>query len=112
MKKKIVLLFTILSLYSCNIDCKDATDAYRIYDIEVILTERPVIDGDMKFVGKKINSDEITTTRIMGRWYRDYKDFMMVGDTIIKRKEELTMYIHKRDTTMVFKHICQGQVYE
>lgn len=112
MNKIMVLSLIIISLSSCNIDCKDATDAYRIYDIEVILTERPVIDGDMKFVGKKINSDEITTTRIMGRWYRDYKDFMMVGDTIIKRKEELTMYIHKRDTTMVFKHICQGQVYE
>ena len=112
MKKKIVLSLIIISLSSCNIDCKDATDAYRIYDIEVILTERPVIDGDMKFVGKKINSDEITTTRIMGRWYREYIEYMEVGDTIIKREGDLTMHIHKQDTTMVFKHICQGQVYE
>src|SRR5690606_28331754 len=112
MNKIMVLSLIIISLSSCNIDCKDATDAYRIYDIEVILTERPVIDGDMKFVGKKINSDEITTTRIMGRWYRDYKVCMLVRYTTIHRKEELAMYTHNRATTMFFKHICPGQVYE
>lgn len=112
MKKKIVLLLTILSLYSCGIDCKEATDVYRIDNIEVILTERPVIRGEMKFEGRKINSDRISTTKIMGRWYREYIEYMEVGDTIIKREGDLTMHIHKQDTTMVFKHICQGQVYE
>src|SRR5690554_4655549 len=112
MKNKIVLLLTILSLYSCGIDCKEATDVYRIDNLEVILTERPTINVDMKLVGRKINSDKISTTRIMGRWYREYIEYMEVGDTIIKREGELTMHIHKKDTTMVFKHICQGQVYE
>ncbi|MDO5636308.1 MAG: hypothetical protein Q4G18_03565 [Myroides sp.] len=112
MKKKIVLLITILSLYSCGIDCKEATDVYRIDNIEVILTERPVIRGEMKFVGKKVNSDEISTTRIVGRWYRRFINYMDTGDTIIKREGELILYIHKKDTTMIFKPECEGQVYE
>ncbi|HLV52091.1 MAG TPA: hypothetical protein VKY44_09070 [Flavobacterium sp.] len=66
----------------------------------------------MKFVGKKINSDEISTTRIVGRWYRRFINYMEVGDTIIKREGELILYIHKKDTTMIFKPECEGQVYE
>ena len=37
---------------------------------------------------------------------------MEIGDTIIKRKGELSMFVHKKDTVMVFKHNCQGKVYE
>ena len=112
MKKKIILLLAVILLYSCGIDCEKSLQGYRDYNIEVILTERPVIRGEMKFVGKKVNSDRISTTKIMGRWYREYIEYMEVGDTIIKREGDLTMHIHKQDTTMVFKHICQGQVYE
>lgn len=106
------MLLTILSLYSCGIDCKEATDVYRIDNLEVILTKRPILNVDMQFIGRKINSDKISTTKVMGRWYREYIEYMEVGDTIIKREGDLTMHIHKQDTTMVFKHICQGQVYE
>lgn len=102
----------LISLYSCNIDCEKSSQSYRNYNLEVILTERPTINAEMNFVGTKINSSEISTTKIMGRWYRDYKGYMEIGDTIIKRKGELTMYIHKKDTVMVFKWDCQGKVYE
>lgn len=113
MKKKIGLLFVVLSLYSCGIDCEQSAQSYRNnYNLEVVLTERPTINVDMKFVGRKINSDEISTKRIMGRWFREYIDFMEVGDTIIKREGELILYIHKKDTTMLFKWECEGKVYE
>ena len=48
----------------------------------------------------------------MGRWYRHYIEYMKVGDTIIKREQELILYIHKKDTTMLVKWECEGQVYE
>ena len=111
-KYLLVMLVFSIALYSCSIDCKKATDAYRIYDLEVALTEKPTIYGDMKFVGRRVNSDKITTTNIMGRWFRNFESFMDVGDTIIKRQGELTMYIHKRDTVLIFKHECEGKVYE
>ena len=106
------MLLTILSLYSCGIDCKEATDVYRIDNLEVILTKRPILNVDMQFIGRKINSDKISTTKVMGRWYRHYIEYMEVGDTIIKREQELILYIHKKDTTMLVKWECEGQVYE
>lgn len=111
MKKKIVLLLIINSLYACG-DCDKSAQSYKKDNLEVVLTEEPFILGEMNFVGTKLNSDRITTTKVMGRWYREYIEYMEVGDTIIKREGDLTMHIHKQDTTMVFKHICQGQVYE
>jgi len=102
----------IVSLYACG-DCEKSLLTYRdYYDLEVILTERPTINAEMNFVGTKINSDKVTTTKIMGRWYRNYRSYMEVGDTIIKRKGELTMYIHKKDTTLIFKWECEGKIYE
>src|SRR5690606_26039391 len=108
----VIVFYSVVLLYSCKVDCEKSSESYRNYNLEVILTERPFIHGDMNFVGTKLNSDEVSTTKIMGRWYRDYKGYMDIGDTIIKRKGELTMYIHKKDTTMVFKWDCQGKVYE
>jgi len=97
----VILLVSIL-LCSCG-DCEKSAQSYKNYNLEVILTERPYIYGDMKFIGTKLNSNEITTTKVMGRWYRDYKNYMEIGDTVIKKRGELTMYIHKKDTVMAFK---------
>src|SRR5690554_211514 len=111
MKKKMILLLTILSLYSCG-DCEKSAQSYKKDNLEVILTEEPFILGEMNFIGTKLNSDKTTTTKVMGRWYRHYIEYMEVGDTIIKREQELILYIHKKDTTMLFKWECEGQVYE
>jgi len=113
MKKYLFITILINApLYSCDVDCEKSLQGYRDYDIEVILTERPTINAEMNFVGTKINFNEITVTKIMGRWYRNYRGYMEIGDTIIKRKGGLTMYIRKKDTTMVFKVECQGKIYE
>lgn len=111
MKKKIVLLFIINFLYACG-DCEKSSQSYKKDNLEVVLTEEPFILGEMNFVGTKLNSDRITTTKVMGRWYRHYIEYMEVGDTIIKREQELILYIHKKDTTMLVKWECEGQVYE
>lgn len=107
-----IISLILISLYSCSVDCEKLSELYRNDNIEVVLTERPTINAEMIFRGTKLNSDESITTKMEGRWYRNYKSYMEIGDTIIKRKGELTMYIHKKDTTMVFKWECQGKVYE
>lgn len=108
---KVFAILLLVMFWSC-IDCEQSAQAYRKYDLEVVLIEKPTIISDMEFVGTKINSSEIITTRIMGRWFRNYIDYMEVGDTVIKRKGELVLYIHKRDTVMSFSWDCQGKVYE
>lgn len=111
MKKKIILLLIIIFLYSCG-DCDKSAQSYKKDNLEVILTEEPFILGEMNFTGTTLDSDKTTTIKIMGRWYRHYIEFMEVGDTIIKREGELILYIHKKDTTMLFKWECEGKVYE
>jgi len=106
-----VIPFITVSLYSC-VDCEKLSKLYRNDDLQVVLTERPYVYGDMNFIGTKINSKENAKIIMEGRWYRNYKSYMEVGDTVIKRKGELTMYIHKKDTVMAFKWECEGKIYE
>jgi len=111
MSKYFFIQILIVFLYAC-VDCEQLSELYRNDNLEVILMERPTINAEMNFVGTKLNYNESTTIKMEGRWYRHYKDYMEVGDTIIKRKGELILYIHKKDTVMVFKWECEGKIYE
>jgi len=106
-----ITLFIFIWLCACG-DCEKSAQSYKNDNIEIILTEQPYIYGDMKFIGTKINSKESFKIIMEGRWYRNYRSYMEIGDTVIKRRRELTMYIHKKDTTLVFKWECEGKVYE
>lgn len=108
------MLFASISLCCCNVDCeKSAASQRENYDIEVILTEPPYGRGSFNLKGKDIHTNtNKKIENIQSRWYWQFKNYMEIGDTVIKRKGELTMYIHKKDTTMVFKWECQGKVYE
>ncbi|MDY3529831.1 hypothetical protein PG593_08590 [Riemerella anatipestifer] len=55
---------------------------------------------------------EKCTCRDMGRSWFNYIDDIEVGDTIIKRKGELTFYIHKKDTIITHYWECNGKVYK
>ena len=37
---------------------------------------------------------------------------MEIGDTIIKRKGELKLSIHKKDAIITYKFICDNKTYE
>lgn len=76
--KLFVVLFVIL-FYSC-VDCKKLDLSYRNDNLEVVLTAKPIIYGDMKFVGTELNSSKINTAVMVRRWYREYIDYMQVGD--------------------------------
>ncbi len=111
---KILCLFLICILNSCmQIDCeKSATSQRENYDIEIILTEPPYGRGSFNLKGKDIYTNKIKNIEIQSRWYWQFKDVMEIADTVIKRKGELTLYIHKKDTVMTFKWECQGKIYE
>ena len=40
-----------------------------------------------------------------------YKNEIEIGDTIIKRKGELTFNIHKKDTIISHEWECEGKTY-
>lgn len=47
-----------------------------------------------------------------GRRWIQYKKDIQVGDTLIKRRGELTAYIHKKGITLVFPWKCGGKEYQ
>ena len=104
--KIFTVLFVIL-FYSC-IDCEKLDLSYRKDNLEVVLTAKPTIFGDMKFVGTELNSSKINTTVMTRRWYREYIDSMQIGDTVIKRKGDIILSIHKKDTIINITWVCEG----
>ena len=105
-----IIMLTPVLLCSCG-NCEQSAGTYRSIDLEVVLTEQPTLNTELNLVGTKINSDKISTTRIVERWYRQFIDSMSIGDTIIKKKGELTLYIHKKDTILSFDWECEGKIY-
>jgi hypothetical protein len=45
-------------------------------------------------------------------WWTTYKEHIEIGDTIIKRKGELMLNVHKKDTILSFNFECDGNVYK
>ena len=110
-KYKLIILLVVSLFYSCG-DCEKSAESYKRNEIEIILTEKPIIYGNMNCIGRKINSCKISTTVIKERWYYAYIDYMETGDTIIKRKGELVFNIHKTDTVMSFNWECEGEIFK
>jgi hypothetical protein len=46
----------------------------------------------------------------LGSWYPLFENYIAIGDTVIKRKNELVFYIHKKDTVLSFPYECDGKV--
>lgn len=40
------------------------------------------------------------------RWWNSYREYIDIGDTIVKKKGELTFNIHKKDTVLSFLFDC------
>ncbi len=63
------------------------------------------MDGRNPFTNEKCNCNE------ENRWWAIFRSQIDIGDTIIKRKGELTFNIHKRDTIISHEWECDGKTY-
>jgi len=119
--KKIVFLnFVFIALGSCNkiskefsleASCENDMKLIRELECLQIFERLPVLESyKMKSEGRNLVTGEKCICQ--DRWFNRYKDNLEKGDTIIKRKGELTFSIHKRDTIIVVKWECEGKVYE
>ena len=114
MIKKALLIVTLLIFSSCiQVDCNANASAFREIECLQIFEKLPTLEsyrlkseGKHLITGKDCVCDD--GTRALG----NYADILEKGDTIIKRKGELTFSIHKKDTVIVVKWECEGKVYE
>jgi len=114
MKYLIFLLFIMVSckpLGDCELVAKDMRDDECLLIVEKIPGIRDNMfdyKGINPVTKKKCDCDSDTSDR----WWATYNEHIEIGDTIIKRKGELTFNIHKKDTILSFNFECDGKVYK
>ena len=113
MKKAIFIISSLFLFISCKGDCEWNANAYRSEECLIIVSElSPVTTTTMSIKGISIVDGEYTVSSENQRWWYTYRDQIERGDTIIKRKGELTFNIHKKDTILSYNWECEGKIYE
>ncbi|WP_136667415.1 hypothetical protein [Flavobacterium sp. H122] len=112
-----LLLCIVFSLISCGPvrDCDSTVEYYR-EDKCLLIVQKIPSKTDDRFDYRGINPvtkekcDCNSYTSDM--WWANYKTFIEIGDTIIKKKGELLFNIHKKDTILSFNFECDGKIYK
>ncbi|MBF0597067.1 hypothetical protein [Faecalibacter rhinopitheci] len=113
MKKLIVIPF-LVQLISCNQtpNCNAFVDFYRESECFLLVEKKYwgtrgnlAMEGIDPFTQKKCECNE------QNRWWANYRKEINIGDTIIKRKGELTFNIHKNDTIISHEWECDGKTF-
>jgi len=110
---KILLVTFVSTLISCKADCDWNANVYRSEECLIIVDElSPATTTTMSIKGISIVDGKYTVSSENHRWWYLYRDQIERGDTIIKRKGELTFNIHKKDTILTYNWECEGKIYE
>lgn len=108
-----IFLLLSINLISCKADCDWNANAYRNEECLIIVDElTPDSTTTMSIKGISLVDGKYTVSSENRRWWSTYRDQIERGDTIIKRKGELTFNIHKKDTILSYNWECEGKVYQ
>ncbi len=113
MKKIIFIISSLFIFISCKTDCEWHANGLRNEECLIIVDElSPETTTTMSIKGISIVDGKHTVSSENQRWWYIYRDQIERGDTIIKRKGELTFNIHKKDTILSYNWECEGKVYQ
>jgi hypothetical protein len=115
MRKVFILLLSFRLCISClNPDCEGSVKIDKENECNIILKKEPsTSQAYLNLEGVDIKTRKPCKCKDKGRWWLTFRDYMSVGDTLIKRKGELVFYIHKKDTILSFPWgECEGKIYE
>lgn len=105
------LCFFVLMGCHSKSDCDELESLNREQECIAIVTELPIYanvflsNGINPITNKKCDCIETD------RWWRNYIDEIEIGDTIIKKKGELSFNIHKKDRVITHYWECKGKTY-
>ena len=110
---KILLGIFVSTLISCKTDCEALAQEDRKSECLIIVEE--LLNYNQTSLNAKgislIDGKECICSED-NRWWYLYRNQIERGDTIVKRKGELTFNIHKKDTILTYNWECEGQVYK
>ena len=113
MKKLIVIPFLLLIL-SCNQkpNCELFLNLRKNSECLMIVESRDWgTSGNLAMDGRNPYTNENCDCNEQNRWWAIYRNEINIGDTIIKRKGELTFNIHKKDTIISHEWECDGKTF-
>lgn len=107
-------ILTLFLISSCMTErgCEKGIRAYKSDEAYMILESKPKKRfEDYVLIGKDLNSGTDTTMRLKGRWYETMGKTWNTGDTVIKKKGELIITVHKTDNTVHFSEWTCEDIY-
>lgn len=117
MKISYFILIYSFFLISCNLktDCETLEYQYRENEYCELIVEIPPEPNSVYFKvsGKSLDAKmEDCKCDVESRWWATFSNKIEKGDTIIKKKGELTFTILKKDTVLKFNWECDGKIYK
>jgi hypothetical protein len=110
----LILFFLVTASCQPSYNCQSIATGYKKDECLLIVKSYDKIkkfhyEGINPENGKECECESYGASNI---WWSEYKKYIEIGDTIIKRKGSLVFSIHKKDTILNFKYICDGTVYQ
>ena len=109
--KLLFSLFALATLTSgCGQNCEKEEKKYRTFDYAIHVESHYSIGRLFLINGIDVRDGNHHTYTDVGSWYPAFTKFIADGDTVIKHKNELVFYIHKKNTVLFFPFTCDGQL--
>ncbi len=109
---KALLLSPFLLLSCLNVDCDELKYIYSEEECIIVVENPPAKSSWFTVGGHSPFNQEPCECKSVNRWWSQFSEEIEKGDTIIKRKGELTFNIHKRDTVIAHNWKCNGIEYK
>ena len=103
--KFIISILLLILVNSCK---KDDSNAFKQIianeECNIVVEKPPGNTGWFEVEGYDPITQEPKVCKTSNRWWNLYYKEIAVGDTIVKRKGELTFNIHSRDTIITYTY--------
>lgn len=110
--KVFVCLSLIVLTYSCGkADCNSVKLAFYPDEYNLIVEEANIDLTWIKVEGQIPLTKEKTNIMVHNNWIVK-PDEVEIGDTIVKRKGDLILTIHKKDSIILHHWYCRGKSYQ
>lgn len=109
---KLILLLPLIIISCYSEDCSESVEIFRKKSMEIICIEKPNITSRWYEV-KGINpttKKEVLHKALADEYYMVFKYQIQKGDTLIKKRGDLNIYIHKKGNIEVVPFECGGKL--
>ncbi|SFN46896.1 hypothetical protein SAMN05421594_2821 [Chryseobacterium oleae] len=99
--KTLTCLFVFIMLFSCEKnECFKYSQILSEEECNIIVDLEPANSVWFEIKGHDPITQEPKVCKTHNRWWNLYADEIELGDTVVKKRGELTFNIHKKDTVI------------